>query len=69
MPTKTWKNVNKFRLFVVVTLSLLTSLSLTLGNETVTAKEITLAFLQAGIAGMAYLQCPTMQNVENKGEK
>lgn len=69
MATKTWKTVSKFRLFTIVGFSLLTSLSLTLGDELWTAKEIVTAILQAGIAAFAYLQCPTIKQQPETGKE
>jgi hypothetical protein len=61
MPTKTWKSVGKFRLFTIVFLSLLTSLSLSMNDELWKTKDVVSAILQALIAGFAYLQCPTIK--------
>lgn len=69
MPTKTWKSIGKFRLFTIVFLSLLTSLSLSISDNLWTLKDIVLAFLQASIAGFAYLQCPTIPKPEETGER
>lgn len=66
MPTKSWRNVSKFRLFTLVGLSLLTSLSLSMGDNFWTAKEVFSAILQAAIAGFAYLQCPTIRTEDEK---
>lgn len=65
MPTKTWKSISKFRLFTMVALSLLTSLSLSITDELWRVKDIVLAILHGGITAFAYLQCPTMTG-ENK---
>ncbi len=69
MPQKTWKSVSKFRLFTMVGLSLLTSLSLSMAEELWTVKEIVSAVLQAIIAGFAYVQCPTMKIEDDQAEK
>jgi hypothetical protein len=61
MATKSWKNISKFRLFTIVALSLLTSLSLTMTDELWKLKDIVAAIMQAAIAGFAYLQCPTIK--------
>lgn len=61
MPTKNWKCVSKFRLFTIVGFSLLTSLSLSINDSLWTLKDVVAAFLQAAIAGFAYLQCPTIK--------
>ena len=61
MPDKHWKNINKFRLFTIVGLSLLTSLSLSMNDELWRVREVVTAILQASIAGFAYLQCPTFK--------
>ncbi|MDB5478807.1 MAG: hypothetical protein JWM96_1302 [Alphaproteobacteria bacterium] len=67
MATKTWKSISKFRLFTIVALSLLTSLSLTLGDELWTLKDVVSAVMQAAIAGFAFLQCPTISKTpENR---
>lgn len=55
---KTWREISKFRLFTIVCLSLLTSLSLSMGDELWKLKDLVSAFLQAGIAAFAYMQCP-----------
>ncbi len=69
MPTKTWKSISKFRLFTIVFLSLLTSLSLSMTDELWRARDLVAALLQAAIAGFAYLQCPTIKAEETeKGE-
>ena len=69
--SKSWKRVNKFRLFTIVGLSILTSLSLSLGEEIWKLREVITAFLQAGIAAFAYLQCPTFtaKQSDEKEEK
>jgi hypothetical protein len=64
MATKSFKDVSKFRLFTIVGFSLLTSLSLSMNDSLWTLKEIVSAILQAGIAGFAYLQCPTIKPKE-----
>lgn len=70
MPTKTWKNISKFRLFTIVFLSLLTSLSLSMTDDLWRARDLVAAILQAAIAGFAYLQCPTIKVEEiEKGER
>lgn len=62
MAEKTWKTVSKFRLFTIVMLSLLTSLSLSMSGEHLwNTRDLVAAFLQAAIAGFAYLQCPTIK--------
>jgi len=66
MTAKSWKNISKFRLFTIVALSVLTSLSLTLNESLWTPKEIISAILQASIAGFAYLQCPTIRLTADK---
>lgn len=66
MPTKTWKSISKFRLFTIVFLSLLTSLSLSMTDELWRARDLVAAVLQAAIAGFAYLQCPTIKVKETK---
>lgn len=68
MPTKTWKSIGKFRLFTIVFLSLLTSLSLSMNDELWKTKDVVSATLQALIAGFAYLQCPTIREENQKGE-
>ena len=64
MATKSFKDISKFRLFTILGFSLLTSLSLTIKDDFWAAKDILAAFLQAGIAGFAYLQCPTIKQPE-----
>lgn len=72
---KSWKNINKFRLFTIVGFSLLTSLSLAVSEELWTVKEVLISCIQAGIAAFAYLQCPAFstgdkeKGVEVKDEK
>lgn len=67
MPTKNWKCVSKFRLFTIVGFSLLTSLSLSINDSLWTLKDVVAAFLQAAIAGFAYLQCPTIKTESDDG--
>jgi hypothetical protein len=66
MATKTWKDISKFRLFTMVSLSLLTSLSLSITDELWRVKDIILALLHAGITAFAYLQCPTLTKDQKK---
>jgi len=68
MPTKNWKCVSKFRLFTIVGFSLLTSLSLSINDSLWTLKDVVAAFLQAAIAGFAYLQCPTIKTKPDEPE-
>lgn len=68
MSTKSWKSISKFRLFTIIGFSLITSLSLTITDDLWKPKEFISAFLQAGIAAFAYLQCPTIGRDEIKGE-
>lgn len=65
--TKTWSEISKFRLFTIVCLSLLTSLSLSMSDDLWRLKDLVSAALQAAIAGFAYLQCPTVPR--KKGER
>lgn len=65
MATKSFHDISKFRLFTIIGFSLLTSLSLTMKDDFWAAKDILAAFLQAGIAGFAYMQCPTIKQKEN----
>ena len=60
MSQKSWSEISKFRLFTIICLSLLTSLSLSMGDELWKLKDLVSAFLQAAIAGFAYMQCPTV---------
>jgi hypothetical protein len=61
MPTmKSFADVNKFRLFVIVGFSILTSLSLSMKDNFWMPKDVMSAILQAGIAAFAYMQCPTI---------
>lgn len=64
MATKSFRDISKFRLFTIVGFSLLTSLSLSMQESFWTGKEIISAVLQAGIAGFAYMQCPTIKERE-----
>lgn len=64
MATKTWKSVSKFRLFTIVGFSVMTSLSLSMGESLWTIKDAVSAILQAAIAGFAYLQCPTIKETD-----
>ena len=57
---KTWKQINSFRLFVVVGLSLTTSATLVFGDEVITKGEIFNTILQAAIVAFSFLQCPEM---------
>lgn len=66
MAVKTWKSISKFRLFTIVALSLLTSLSLTMTDELWKLKDVAAAAMQAAIAGFAYLQCPTIGREEEE---
>ena len=68
MATKSFRDVSKFRLFTIIGFSLLTSLSLTIKDDFWLWKDILAAFLQAGIAGFAYLQCPTINKAEKETE-
>ena len=68
MAQKSWSEISKFRLFTIICLSLLTSLSLTLGDELWKARDFLSAFLQAAIAGFAYMQCPVMERREKEIE-
>ena len=62
MADKNWHDINKFRLFTIVGLSLLTSLSLSMGGDEIwTLRELVTAVLHALIAGFSYLQCPTFK--------
>lgn len=63
-----WKDVNLFRLFVVVGLSLATSATVYFGDSVLTGAEIFNGVLQASIAGFAFLQCPEIGQ-KKKGEK
>jgi hypothetical protein len=55
---KTFKHVSWFRLFVVVGLSIATSLSMFFGDEVLSKGEIFNTILQAAIVGFSFLQCP-----------
>jgi hypothetical protein len=63
---RTWKQINSFRLFVVVGLSLCTSAAMFFGDETLTRGEIFNAILQASIVAFSFLQCPELD--KEKGE-
>lgn len=54
-----WKNVNKFRLLTVIALSLLASVATAAGRESFSSWDVIQLFTQAGIAGFAYMQCPS----------
>lgn len=64
---QTWKQINSFRLFVVVGLSLVTSAALFANDAHLTASEVLNAGLQAAIAAFAFLQCPEL--AEKKKEQ
>jgi hypothetical protein len=51
-------DVNWFRFVVIISLSVLTSLIVGIGDEILSNSEIINAVLQALFAGFAYLQCP-----------
>lgn len=53
-----WKDVNWFRLFVVVGLSFLASMMFSLDDGAMTLIESMRTATQALIAGFAFLQCP-----------
>ena len=58
-----WKDVNWFRLFVVVGLSFLASMMFNLEDNAIALIEIARTAIQASIVGFAFLQCP-----ESKGK-
>ena len=60
MAQKSWSEISKFRLFTLVCLSLLTSLSLSMSDELWKIRDVVSALIQAAIAGFAYMQCPTI---------
>lgn len=53
-----FKNINWFRLCVVIGLSLVSSLAMFYGDEQLSRGEIVNTLLQAGIVGFSFLQCP-----------
>lgn len=55
-----WKDVNWFRLFVVISLSFLASMMFNLDDGDMTFIEILRTATQALIAGFAFLQCPEL---------
>ena len=69
MATKSFKDISKFRLFTILGFSLLTSLSLTIKDELWQWKDVLAAFLQAGIAGFAYMQCPTIKQTDGMSHR
>lgn len=69
MAQKSWSEISKFRLFTIICLSLLTSLSLTLSDELWKMRDLVSALLQAAIAGFAYMQCPVIQTAEEEEEE
>lgn len=63
---KTFKQVNWFRLFVVVGMSLVTSLTTFYGDEILTKGELFMTIMQASIVGFSFLQCPEMTEQSKK---
>lgn len=59
-----WKDVNYFRLFVVVALSFLASMMFSLDDSELSFIEILRTLTQALIAGFAFLQCPELATKE-----
>ncbi len=55
---QSWAVANKFRLFVIVVMSILTSVA-ALPVDGFTTRTIVGLCLQAGIAGFAFLLCPS----------
>ena len=55
---ESWAVANKFRLFVVVVLSVVTSTA-AIPSGGFTVRAVVGLVLQAAIAGLAFLQCPT----------
>ena len=53
-----WKDVNWFRLFVVVGLSFLASMMFNLDDGDLLFVEMLRTMIQALITGFAFLQCP-----------
>ncbi len=53
-----WKDVNWFRLFVIVGMSFLASMMFNLDDGSVSGVEILRTVIQAAITGFAFLQCP-----------
>ena len=62
---KTYAEVNWFRLFIVVGLSVATSLSMFFGDEVLSKGEIFNTILQAAIVGFSFLQCPEAGTARN----
>lgn len=56
---ESWAGTNKFRLFVIVVLSLLTSVA-SIPSGGFTARGIVGLVVNAAIAGFAYLLCPSV---------
>jgi hypothetical protein len=63
---QTWKQVNWFRFFVIVSLSFLTSMIFNLDDSALNFVEIFRTTIQALIAGFAFLQCPETKKPEMK---
>ena len=59
---RTFRQVSWFRLFVVVGMSLVTSLATFYGDEILTKGELFTGAMQACIVAFSFLQCPEMQN-------
>ena len=64
-----WRQINSFRLFVVVGLSLTTSATLFFGDEVFSRSEMFNTILQAAIVAFSFLQCPEMSGMKTPPAK
>jgi len=55
---RTWRQINGFRLFVVVGISLTTSAAMFFADEDLSRGEIFNGIIQAAIVAFSFLQCP-----------
>lgn len=68
MPTKSWKEINKFRLFCFVGLTMAVQLNDAMTDAAVRTYEVFTILIQSSIATFAYLQCPTIQRKKQEEE-
>lgn len=68
MATKSWKEVNKFRLFCFIGLTMAVQLNDAMSDAAVRTYEVFTILIQSAIATFAYLQCPTIQRTKEERE-
>lgn len=57
---QSFAEVSWFRFFVIISISFLASMMFNLNDEFLSSVEITRTIIQALIAGVAFLQCPSL---------